>query len=127
MKQCAAWDRAGVTIIPRTLRYPYGWPNAGRSAQEKGIDVALSIDFVTMAIENRYDVGILASADTDMIPALEYVARQTNPDYKKIVETAGWISERHGSRLRVPRLSIWHHKLDLVKYNYLADAADYTM
>ena len=33
-----------VTVIARDLRYPPDWPR--RSAQEKGIDVALAVDFV---------------------------------------------------------------------------------
>ncbi len=47
MRQCQEQIRAGggkVNVITRTLRYPPDWPNA--RAQEKGIDVALAIDFV---------------------------------------------------------------------------------
>ncbi len=41
-------------------------------AQEKGIDVALCIDFVAMAIDGLYDVGVIVSTDTDLLPALEF-------------------------------------------------------
>jgi len=51
MKQCSAWVKSGVTVIPRTLQIPSrDWPR--ERAQEKGIDVALSVDFVTMARED---------------------------------------------------------------------------
>ncbi len=53
------------------MKYPRDWPN--QPAQEKGIDVALAIDFVRLAIQKRYDVGILVSRDTDLIPCLETV------------------------------------------------------
>jgi hypothetical protein len=33
-----------VTVVTRTLRYPPDWPET--HAQEKGIDVALAVDFV---------------------------------------------------------------------------------
>jgi hypothetical protein len=38
LRQCAAWERAGATVITRPLRYPAGWPS--ERAVEKGIDVA---------------------------------------------------------------------------------------
>jgi uncharacterized LabA/DUF88 family protein len=59
---------------------PYGWPNshqAGEKPQEKGIDVALAIDFVSMAVAGDFEVGVLMSTDTDLTPALEEVARLT--------------------------------------------------
>jgi hypothetical protein len=49
MKQCAEWSRKGANIITRQLRYPKEWPNL--KAQEKGIDVALAIDFVSFAVD----------------------------------------------------------------------------
>jgi uncharacterized LabA/DUF88 family protein len=71
-RQAAAWAHAGVTVIQRPLRYPVGQPNA--RPEEKGIDVILALDFVTMAARGDYDVGILMSTDTDLKPALEEVA-----------------------------------------------------
>ena len=50
-----------VTVIARDLRYPPDWPR--RSAQEKGIDVALAVDFVMMVARCDYDVGILFSSE----------------------------------------------------------------
>jgi NYN domain len=58
-----------VTVVQRPLRYPKAWP--AEKAQEKGVDVALAVDFVVMAVTRVYDVGILVSTDTDLVPALE--------------------------------------------------------
>ena len=58
-------------MIARDLRYPAGWP--AQPAQEKGIDVALAVDFVMMAARREFDVGVLFSSDTDLVPALEAV------------------------------------------------------
>ena len=64
MKQCARWEADGVNVIWRPLRYPPR--RTGLPPQEKGIDVALSIDFVSMAIDGLYDVGVIMSTDTDL-------------------------------------------------------------
>lgn len=37
---------------------------------EKGVDVRLAVDIVTMAYEKEYDVAYVISSDTDMIPAI---------------------------------------------------------
>lgn len=68
-RQAAAWSASGVTVVRRPLMYPRGWPDMslpGDRPREKGIDVALAIDFVRLAIEDSYDVGILISGDTDL-------------------------------------------------------------
>lgn len=75
-RQTDAWDRQrDVTTIRRPLRYPRGWPNV--PAQEKGIDVALAVDLVRLAAEGAYDVAIVLSGDTDLLPAIETVATLT--------------------------------------------------
>lgn len=120
MKQCAAWEAAGAKVIYRMLRYPRNWPI--EREEEKGIDVALAIDFVAMAIDREYDIGVMVSADTDLIPALELVIRKHSP---KTVEVASWGGlERR--RLRVPGQNVWCHWLDQTIYNAVADTTDYS-
>ena len=41
--------------------------------REKGVDVQIAIDLVIGAVENNYDVAIIVSSDTDLIPAIKYV------------------------------------------------------
>jgi uncharacterized LabA/DUF88 family protein len=79
-----------VRVITRPLSYPFGWPRRskpGEKPREKGIDVNLAIDFVTMAIRKEYEVGILFSVDTDLKPALEFV---TSNDVSARAEVAAW-------------------------------------
>jgi uncharacterized LabA/DUF88 family protein len=38
---------------------------------EKGVDVRLAVDIVSMAQEKKYDVAIVLSSDTDLIPAMQ--------------------------------------------------------
>lgn len=114
----AAWSSNPlVHTILKDVRYPADFP-ASR-AQEKGVDVALAIDFVRLAYEGAYDVGIIVSRDTDLLPALETVrdlglAR---------VEVAAW---RNASRLNFPGSFLpWCHKLNRDDYESVRDQTDY--
>lgn len=42
---------------------------------EKGVDVRLAVDIVTMAQAKKYDIGIVISSDTDLIPAMQAAQR----------------------------------------------------
>ena len=68
-RQISSWAQAPeIEVITRTLRYPQNWPT--EKPKEKGIDVALAIDFALMDVRGDYDVGVLMSTDTDLKPAL---------------------------------------------------------
>lgn len=119
-KQCAEWERKGVIVIPRSLRYPHNWPKF--PAQEKGIDVALAIDFVVMAIDNKYDIGIIASTDTDLKPAIEYVHSKGAP----AVEVVAWRGKTK-NRLSIKEKHLWCHFLYKEDYDRVADRTYYTV
>jgi hypothetical protein len=89
------------------------------------VDVRIAVDLVTLAIDDVYDVAVLASADTDLIPALEYMSRRLAP--AKRVEVAAWRSPTVRGRLSVPGLNVWCHWLDEAKYQALADSTDYNV
>lgn len=120
-KQCAAWQKDGVEVIFRTLRYPRDWPTS--KPQEKGIDVALAVDFVAFAIDGQYDIGIIASTDTDLKPALEYVSLKCVG--RCHVQVAAWTSPKTNSRLSILGGAIWCHWLNESDYNCIADLTDY--
>lgn len=70
-KQIAAWHAAGVIVRDRPLSY-VGWPKL--PPHQKGVDVELAVDVVRLAaVDKTYDVGIMVSTDTDMLPALEAI------------------------------------------------------
>ncbi|MBI4569439.1 MAG: NYN domain-containing protein [Planctomycetes bacterium] len=110
-----------MKVITRILRYPEQWPK--KKAQEKGIDVALAIDFVTLAIDKKYDIGVIASADTDLRPALEYLV--SRPSTFRPPEVAAWQGAVQSSRLTVPDRNIWCHWLSRSDYDAVADLRDY--
>lgn len=118
-RQARAWAAAaGVDVIRRPLRYPRSWPR--EAAQEKGLDVALAIDFVRCAWEQAYDVGILFSSDSDLVPALEAVVEIKVAR----VEVAAWVGT---ARLQLPGTQLpWCHHLTKADYLAVADPTDYT-
>lgn len=120
MRQCHAWEQSGAVVITRPLRYPRRWPE--QRAQEKGIDVQLAIDFVAGAIDDAYDTGIICSTDSDLLPALEFVATRFG---RERAETAAWLAGGKGSELRLQRPSTWCHRLELDDYEAVRDPTDY--
>ena len=114
-KQSQRWALDGAMVIERELRYPQGRP------QEKGIDVALAVDFVRLAINGAYDVGVVMSTDSDLLPALETVRSHGPSECRG--EVAAWGAKGQNQRLSLPRL--WCHWLDQADYNAVADRTRY--
>ncbi len=112
----AAWERRGITVVSRPLTYRYGEPT-----REKGIDVALAVDFVTMAVDGKYDLGILASADTDLLPAIEYVVGMG----LHVETVAWWMNPMRG--LTLPDGRVWCHRLGQDAYRQVEDSTDYNV
>ena len=119
MRQCLVWQRAGIEVITRTLLYI---KNA--KPQEKGVDVALALDFVTMAVDNRYDIGVIFSTDSDLRPALEYVYSKYHNSI--VVAVVSWKSSQFRKRLSIGNTNIWCHFLDVSDYQSVADSTDYS-
>ena len=113
-----------MIVTSRDLRYPPEWPRL--PAQEKGIDVALAVDFVMMAARGEYDVGILFSSDTDLVPALEAVIR-LRPADPSACEVAAWVAPGVRPRsLSVSGARIRRHLLSESDFHAVADPTDYT-
>jgi len=123
IKQINAWKNAGVEVISRMLRYPEDWPSS--KAEQKGVDVALAVDFVAFAIDSEYDVGVIASTDSDIKSALEYVMRKCND--KCHIEVTAWNNPLKRSRLSISGYNVWCHWLDRNDYDAIADLTDYNL
>lgn len=118
-RQTAGWQRsAKITVVRRPLRYPSDWPRT--PAIEKGIDVALAVDLVRLAMTKAYGAAVLVSADTDLMPAVETVYELGLAH----VEVAMWAG---ANRLRFSGSQLpWCHHLTEVDYRTVADETDYT-
>lgn len=116
--QAAEWTRdPRVKMRTRTLRYP----RDGGPAREKGVDVMLAIDLVRCSIAKEADVLILASRDTDLLPALE-AAYDIDGSF---VEVANWAGM---SRLRFvgkERRTLWCTFLDETAFRASMDPRQY--
>ncbi|MGD0856118.1 MAG: NYN domain-containing protein, partial [Dehalococcoidia bacterium] len=121
MRQCSAWERCGATVITRALRYPFDWPKT--RAQEKGIDVAIAIDFVSFALTKQHDVGILASCDTDLVPALEFVSVICSEDCG--IEVVGFNNTTELRRLHLRGKKTWCYWIGKSEYDVIADLTNY--
>ena len=121
-RQVAAWRRLqAVEVVTRPLRYPSSYPR--ERPTEKGIDVQLAIDFVVAALDGRFDVGVVVSADTDLRPALETVCSRT----ALTVEVASWQPPGgYASRITIQTRKIWCHYLARADFDAVADKTDYT-
>lgn len=86
--------------------------------------MALAIDFVAMAMDGAYDVGIICSADSDLRPALELVLSRFGA--KVQVATAFWRSPTCSRRLTLPREQrVRCHALDEKAFLQVVDLTDY--
>ena len=103
------------------LRYPHDWP--GSPAQEKGVDVAIATDLVSLALRDQCDIAVVASADSDLIPAIEEVQNQTSVK----IEVAAWRGSVHRQRLSVSGPRVWCHWLTREDYERVRDDTDYNL
>lgn len=117
--QAAEWTRdRRVKAHSRTLRYS----RDGSPPREKGVDVMLAVDLVRCSIGKAADVIILASRDTDLLPALETAYDSDGA----IVEVAGWQGQ---SRLRFRsnegRRPLWMTSLGDQEFHRCIDPRQY--
>lgn len=88
------------------------------------MDVALAIDFVTLAIDDHYDVGVIGSTDTDLKPAIEYVHNKFRG--LKRAEVMNWDGgKKRTRRLSLPGEKIWCHWFQLRDFQEVSDSTDY--
>jgi uncharacterized LabA/DUF88 family protein len=121
-KQFAHWRKKGITVLSRPLRYSPAYPD--EKPEEKGIDVKLAVDFIDLALDGAVDVGVIASTDTDLIPAIDFVIDRC---WKKSrVEVAAWTGQRRNPRLSSKKRQLWCHWLNKSDYGLIADPTNYT-
>ena len=123
-RQTRRWRAdSSLTVKTTPLRYRrVHQPGGSRwRAEEKGIDVLLAVDVVRGAYMDEFDAAVVASADTDLLPALEEALRAG-----KRVETASWSGPETGfTALRVPGRRIWSHHLSRGHFERVQDTTDY--
>ena len=122
-RQTATWKAAGVTVRARPLLYPEGWPRL--PARQKGVDVELAVDVVQLAGAD-YEIGIVASTDTDLVPAIEAVYRLRGRNATPRICVVGY--EGLPKRLRLPDTrgpKLYCIQLAEADFDAVADPTDY--
>jgi uncharacterized LabA/DUF88 family protein len=132
-KQTSKWSASPqVETVLRPIHYPRNWPNSDIKLglpREKGIDVALAVDFVGQAVEGKFDIGIIFSMDNDLKPALEYVGK----NFPQInVGVASWWPDdvenekSRPSTIQVPNIGLLNLRLNSSDYKVIHDSIDYS-
>jgi uncharacterized LabA/DUF88 family protein len=121
-RQFGVWQKTNlVEPISRGLRYPATYPND--DAEEKGIDVLLALDFVVLALRDEYDIGVIFSHDTDLVPALEQATAAG-----KTPCVASWQPDTgYGHSINVKGSGVLCHWLPRVDYHRIKDTRDYNV
>ena len=112
-----------VQVFPRPLRYSYQRP----AGEEKGVDVELAIDLVSLALDDVFDVVVLASADTDLIPPLQFVADRMP---EKTIVTTMWsplpgFEQDTGRPLDLPRGTVERVQVPKRDFDRIADKRNF--
>lgn len=138
-RQISAWTLLDLRIVvtARELRYPSGWPNSHNTEEkprEKGVDIAIAVDFVSMAFKQEFETGILFSADTDFKPALEFVWSSSISAKPEVAAWRGDPSNGTNKKGYNQRLSLdsndkfpFCHYLRLSDYEQVKDHTNYTL
>ena len=125
-RQVRFWRaQAAVDVATRPLKYyPYHDEHGALrwAPREKGIDVHIALEMVMGAFRDQFDVAILFSGDSDLIPAIEEVRR-----LGKRCEVAAWDGRANRQRLSIPGGNVWCHWLTEADYRLVEDSTDYTL
>lgn len=126
LAQAANWQKdPRVQVTHRPLKYVFKRDGDGNnkliSKQEKGIDVLCAINVFKFA--QTEDLVILASQDTDLLPAIEEASNLN----KAKLETVSWYQKgMHSSReLRSSSVQLWNTRLGQDSYFNSRDLEQY--
>lgn len=116
-RQTQTWTQhPKITLHTAGLQYRHG-----EDPREKGIDVKLALELVLGAYKDEYDVAIVVSADTDLVPAVA-AARAIG----KTVEVAVWQPDDTREFSRPLKGADYRYFLTQQDFHMVADATDYT-
>jgi uncharacterized LabA/DUF88 family protein len=130
-KQVATWRQREphLKVVTRPLRYSAtrwdqaGTPIAWDKGREKGIDVLLALEMVLGAVNDEFDVAVVVSGDTDLVPAIDATLELG----KRVENAVWWPNEGSGRPLRASGARrIWCHRLTDKHFDWLSDPTDYS-
>jgi len=126
-----ALKRAGVWVTTRPIRYrreltigPDGNEQSISIPQEKGIDVRLALDLVSLARKKQFDVAVLFSQDQDLAEVVEEVREISKEQDRWIKVACAFPAGPNASSGRGVDKSDWF-RMDEGFYNACLDPHDY--
>jgi uncharacterized LabA/DUF88 family protein len=123
-RQIAAWRASGVIPCERDLQY-IDWPQ--KPPRQKGVDVELAAHVIRMA-GKEYDIAIIASGDTDLVPAIETVYETRGASGSPRVCVVGYAGYPKRLRMRDTRSpALYCFYLSADDYLAIHDPVDYTV
>lgn len=148
LDQATQWRADGATVELRDLKYKYqvgadrrpvldihGKKTPIGRPKEKGIDVLCALACVRQALRADVDLVVLASRDTDLVPALDevYDLHRESPDEAARIETFSWFNRNaraeetftFGNLRPSGSRRIWNTNLDRSCYEAALDRSDY--
>jgi uncharacterized LabA/DUF88 family protein len=135
--------RVGVTVVERQLRYRWEWGfdpkllpnpmhNKGQQrqvtvtpyqrAREKGIDLAIGLDVIDLALQGLMDVAVVVSSDNDLCEAARATHQATMRTGRVSVEAALFNERRSPILLRHYDFT---HQLRKPAFDASSDSFDY--
>ena len=87
----------------------------------------MAIDLVRGYVADEFDIGIVMSTDTDLLPAIEAVLEFDKKRGYDPVEVAAWQQQDYSKMLRVAGRPVIGHDLPRNLYNRVADSTDYNV
>jgi uncharacterized LabA/DUF88 family protein len=136
LAQASHWTRdPRVTVLHRPIKYTLeknGWDEKTKThregveiikRQEKGVDVLCALQLVKAALDPEVSHVILASQDTDLVPALDEVLSLKTAS----VETAAWYKpgEFRSQEIRPESKAIWNTRMNQFNYEASLDKNSY--
>jgi hypothetical protein len=134
-----AMKRAGIVVTTRQLRYRKenvldavgdpvleadGSPKVVTIPQEKGIDVRLALDLVSLARKQQFDVALIFSQDQDLQEVVQEIADISQEQQRWIRVACAFPSGPNASSGRGIDKTDWF-RMDQTFYNACLDPKDY--
>jgi uncharacterized LabA/DUF88 family protein len=122
-----AMKRVGIHVTTRQLRYRKVIESDGReitTPQEKGIDVRLALDLVSLARKRQFDIALVFSQDQDLQEIVQEIYEISNEQSRWIVVACAFPSGPKATSTRGIDKTDWF-RMDRTFYDQCLDHRDY--
>jgi uncharacterized LabA/DUF88 family protein len=126
-----ALKRAGVVVTTRPIRYrkqtiqlPDGTEKIVTTPQEKGVDIRLALDVVSLARKRQFDVAIIFSQDQDLAELVQELIDISGEQSRWIKIASAFPSGPNASAVRGIDKAEWI-RMDQALYDGCLDSRDY--